>query len=265
MTILASAPVLALGVIFAVMVVMWLLSVKLRDASIVDPYWGSGFVLLAWLYFFLEEAMTPRKWLVVALVTVWGLRLSLHLLRRNRGKGEDYRYRAMRESWGQRFWWVSLFTVFLLQGLIQWTVALPIWQSMRSARPSSLTWIDFVGVAVVVVGLMFETFGDLQLARFKSDPANRGKLLTHGLWRYTRHPNYFGDALVWWGLTLIALSTPTSLWTLVSPVTMTILLMKVSGVALLEKELSKSKPGYREYVESTNAFFPWFPRTAGRR
>jgi steroid 5-alpha reductase family enzyme len=133
------------------------------------------------------------------------------------------------------------------------------------ARPSSLTWIDLVGVAVVVVGLLFETFGDLQLARFKSDPANRGKLLTHGLWRYTRHPNYFGDALVWWGLTLIALSTPTSLWTLVSPVIMTILLMKVSGVALLEKELSKSKPGYREYVESTNAFLPWFPRTAGRR
>jgi steroid 5-alpha reductase family enzyme len=247
------------------MVVMWLISVKLRDASIVDPYWGSGLVLLAWLYFFLEDAQTPRKWLVAGLVTLWGLRLSLHLLRRNRGKGEDYRYRAMRESWGKRFWWVSLFTVFLLQGLIQWTVALPIWQSMRSARPSSLTWIDLVGVAVVVVGLLFETFGDLQLARFKSDPANRGKLLTHGLWRYTRHPNYFGDALVWWGLTLIALSTPTSLWTLVSPVIMTILLMKVSGVALLEKELSKSKPGYREYVESTNAFLPWFPRTAGRR
>ena len=127
MTILTSAPALALGVIFAVMIVLWLISLKLRDASIVDPYWGSGFVLLAWLYFLLERPASPRGGLVAILVTSWGIRLSLHLLLSNRGKGEDYRYRAMRESHGRRFWWVSLFTVFLLQGLIQWTVALPIW------------------------------------------------------------------------------------------------------------------------------------------
>jgi steroid 5-alpha reductase family enzyme len=262
--ILAAVPVQALGVVLAVMVVLWLASLKLRDASIVDPYWGSGFALLAWFYLFLEDGVSPRGWLIVILVSIWGLRLSSHLLVRSRGKGEDYRYRQMRETHGARFWWVSLFTVFLLQGIIQWTVALPVWQVIRSHEPLAVTWLDALGVSVFIVGFLFEALGDWQLARFKADPANRGKLLDRGLWRYTRHPNYFGDALVWWGLTLIALATPVSLWTLLSPILMTTLLIKVSGVALLEADLRRSKPGYREYVESTNAFLPWFPRAAGR-
>jgi steroid 5-alpha reductase family enzyme len=255
-----TAPVLVLIATVAMMVVIWLFSVRLRNASIVDIFWGSGFVVGAWLYFALTDAATPRKWLMVSLVTVWGLRLTTHLFMRNHGKGEDYRYRAMREQHGTRFWWVSFWTVYLLQGLIMWIVGLPVWVAMRSAQPSHLNWTDGLGVAVFLVGLFFETVGDWQLKRFKADPANKGKLLTSGLWRYTRHPNYFGDALVWWGLTIIALATPGVPWVLISPVLMTFLLMRVSGVALLEQRLQDSKPEFSDYVRRTNAFLPWFPR-----
>jgi steroid 5-alpha reductase family enzyme len=166
----------------------------------------------------------------------------------------------MRASRGPSFAWTSLFTVFWLQALILWAVSMTLFQAQRSATPASLTWIDAVGLACFATGLFFESVGDWQLARFKSDPANRGKLLTTGLWRYTRHPNYFGDAMVWWGFFLFALATPGSLWTIYSPMLMTFLLMRVSGVALLEKALAKTKPGYEAYVARTNAFFPWFPR-----
>jgi steroid 5-alpha reductase family enzyme len=141
-----------------------------------------------------------------------------------------------------------------------WVVGLPLWVAMRGAEPSGLTWIDGLALAVFIGGLFFETVGDWQLTRFKADPENKGKLLTTGLWRYTRHPNYFGDALVWWGLTLFALATPGSVWVAISPVLMTFLLMRVSGVALLEQRLRESKPEFRNYVQKTNAFLPWFPR-----
>ena len=255
-----TPPVLVLIATVSMMVVIWLFSVWLRNASIVDVFWGSGFVVGAWLYFALTDTATPRKWLVVALVAVWGLRLTTHLFVRNHGKGEDYRYRAMRDQHGPRFWWISFWTVYLLQGLIMWVVGLPVWVAMRSAEPSDLTLIDGLGLAVFLAGLFFETVGDWQLTRFKANPANKGKLLTTGLWRYTRHPNYFGDALVWWGLTLFALATPGSVWVVISPVMMTFLLMRVSGVALLEKRLCESKPEFRDYVQRTNAFLPWFPR-----
>jgi steroid 5-alpha reductase family enzyme len=244
----------------AMMLVIWLFSVRLRDASIVDIFWGSGFVVGGWLYFALTDTATPRKWLVTALVTVWGLRLTIHLFARNHGKGEDYRYREMRERHGRRFWWVSFLTVYLVQGLVMWVVGLPLWVAMRSAVPPGLTWIDGLGVAVFLTGLFFETVGDWQLTRFKADSANKGRLLTTGLWRYTRHPNYFGDAMVWCGLTLFALATPGSLWVLVSPLLMTVLLMRVSGVALLEQRMRESKPGFSDYEKRTSAFLPWPPR-----
>jgi len=245
--------------------ILWIASLRLRNASIVDIFWGANFALVAWLYLATTDGFRPRGVLVATLVTLWGLRLSIHIGRRNHGAGEDYRYRAMRDSWGTRFRWVSLFTVFLLQGLILWIVSFPIWQAMRSGAPAALTWIDGLGVALFAVGFLFESVGDRQLARFKADPANRGKLLASGLWRYTRHPNYFGDAVVWWGLTVVALATPGAAWTLVSPLLMTGLLRKVSGVALLERRLRQSKPGYREYVERTSAFFPWPPRRSASR
>ncbi len=251
---------LALAVAVCTMTLVWILSLIQRDASIIDIFWGLGFVVVAWFYFFSTEAFTMRKVLVVALVSLWGLRLSIHILLRSIGRGEDYRYRDMRERHSRHFVIWSLFVIFWLQAAILWFVSAPLLAAQYSARPERLTWLDLLGLLVFVIGLLFEAVGDWQLARFKKDIANKGKVMQSGLWRYTRHPNYFGDALVWWGLFLIALSTPGSLWTIASPIVMTFLLLKVSGVSLLEQSLSETKPEYRDYARRTNAFFPWRPR-----
>jgi len=251
---------LSLGAILGMMFLLWIVSVLRKDASIIDPCWGLGFVLLAWVYLLASEADTARQTLVAVLVTVWGARLSAHLFWRSRGRGEDYRYREMRARDPETFALRSLFTVFFLQAVILWVVSFPLYQALRAPRPDGITPLDALGGAVCAVGLFFEAAGDWQLSRFRSDPASRGEVLDRGLWRYTRHPNYFGDALVWWGFFLIALATPSSSWTVVSPGLMTFLLMKVSGVALLEKKLRESSPEYREYVRRTNAFFPWAPK-----
>jgi steroid 5-alpha reductase family enzyme len=258
---MASLLAITLATAVALMVVVWVGSVVLRDVSIVDRFWGLGFVLLAWVAYVLTDTDTTRRLLVVGLVSLWGVRLSVHITWRNWGKGEDYRYRDMRDKRGATFPLSSLFTVFLLQALILWVVAAPVVQVQRASQPAGLTWLDVLGVAVFGIGFLFETVGDWQLARFKSDPSNRGKVLDSGLWRYTRHPNYFGDAMVWWGFFLFALAT-SGWWTIYGPIIMTALLMKVSGVALLERSLKETKPGYREYVERTNAFFPWPPQKA---
>ena len=249
-----------LGAILTALTLVWLLSVKLRDASIADVCWGSGFALLAWLYCLLSPALTVRSWLVAALITVWGARLSLHIFRRNHGKAEDPRYRAMRASRGPSFWWRSLFTVFWLQGAILWFVAIPILVAVRAASPAALTAVDLLGVVLFAIGFGFEVVGDHQLERFKAEPSNRGRVLDRGLWRYTRHPNYFGDATLWWGVYAIAAATPGGWLTVLSPVLMSFLLVRVSGVRLLEDGLKGSKPGYRSYISRTPAFFPWFPR-----
>jgi steroid 5-alpha reductase family enzyme len=254
------AALAGLGAILATLTLVWMLSVKLRDASIADVCWGSGFVLLAWVYCLLSATLTPRAWVVATLVTVWGTRLSVHIFRRNRHSGEDPRYQAMRTSQGPAFWWRSLFTVFWLQGAILWFVALPILVAVRAAAPLELTAIDGLGVVLFLIGFGFEAVGDYQLERFKADPSNKGRVLDRGLWRYTRHPNYFGDATLWWGLYVIACATPGGWLTVLSPFLMTVLLMRVSGVTLLEAGLTKSKPHYRAYVARTPAFFPWFPR-----
>jgi steroid 5-alpha reductase family enzyme len=254
------AALIGLATILSILTLVWVLSVKLRDASIADVCWGAGFVLLAWLYCMLSPTMTSRSWLVAALVTLWGARLSVHIFRRNRGHGEDPRYRAMRASQGRAFWWRSLFTVFWLQGAILWFVALPLLIAVRAAWPAALTAVDGLGVVLFAVGFGFEVVGDYQLARFKAEPSNRGHVLDRGLWRYTRHPNYFGDATLWWGLYVIAAAAPGGWLTVLSPALMTFLLVRVSGVTLLEDGLKTSKPGYRAYVARTPAFFPWFPR-----
>jgi steroid 5-alpha reductase family enzyme len=262
MTSFLEAITIALGVALALMSVVWILSLLKRDASIIDIFWGLGFVILAWLYFNLSEAETPRRLLTAVLVTLWGLRLSLYILWRNWGTGEDYRYREMRARNPRSFPWRSLFTVFWLQAVLMWFISLPLLQAEWSTLPTRLIWLDWLGVLFFALGFVFEAVGDWQLARFKADPANSGRVLNRGLWRYTRHPNYFGDAMVWWGFFLIAVATPRSLWTLYSPILMTVLLMKVSGVALLEKRLKDVKPAYRDYVARTNAFIPWFPKKA---
>ena len=249
-----------LGAILAAQTLVWVLSVKLEDASTADIGWGAGFVLLAWLYCLLSPTMTSRSWLVAALITMWGARLSLHIHRRHHGKGEDPRYQTMRAEHGPAFWWRSLFTVFWLQGTLLWFVALPLLVAVRAARPAALTAVDGLGVVLFAVGFGFEAVGDYQLARFRAESRNRGEVLDTGLWRYTRHPNYFGDATLWWGLYAIAAAAPGGWLTVLSPALMTFLLMRVSGVTLLEDGLKASKRGYRAYITRTPAFFPWFPR-----
>ena len=248
--------------ILAFMTTLWIASLILRNSSIVDIFWGPGFIITTWVYYALAaDGFPPRKWLICALVTIWGLRLGVHILRRNWGREEDFRYRKWREEAGAKWWWLSLFRVFLLQGVLLWIISAPLLAAQISAMPARPTLLDVVAILVWVVGFFFEAGGDLQLGRFKANPANRGQVMNRGVWRYTRHPNYFGDATQWWAYYLVAAAASGGFWTIFSPIIMTTLLLRVSGVVLLEKTLTETKPKYKEYVESTSAFVPWFPRT----
>lgn len=241
----------------AAFTLLWLVSLRLRDASIVDPFWGPGFLVVGVTYLSLAPAPGPRAWIAVGLVALWAGRLGLHLLARNRAHGEDFRYAAMRERHGAAFPRVSLFTVFWLQAAVLWVVALPLLGATVGSRP--LGGWDGVGTAVFLVGFSLEAIADAQLRRFKADPANRGRVLDAGLWRYSRHPNYFGDALLWWGLWLVAVGGGAA-WTVVGPALMTFLLLKVSGVVLLERTLVERRPAYAAYLRRTSAFVPWPPK-----
>jgi steroid 5-alpha reductase family enzyme len=239
----------------------WLLSLALKNASIVDIVWGLGFVVVAWAVRSRVDGNSARQWLLVVMTTIWGLRLATYLFIRNHGKDEDFRYRAMRKHWGPRFPIISLVTVFALQGALMWIVSLAVQLGQVRSTPS-LGVIAWLGVAVWGVGLFFEVVGDAQLAAFKRDPTSAGVVMDKGLWRYTRHPNYFGDACVWWGIALVAAETSVGRFGLIGAVVMTILLRRVSGVTLLEKSLVKRRAGYTEYVERTSAFIPRPPRPA---
>lgn len=247
-------------VILGIMVVLWLLSLWLKDASIVDIFWGAGFVIAAWIYFLLTpDGFMARKLLIASLATIWGLRLAIYILIRNWGHGEDFRYQKWREESGSNWWWFSFFKVFFLQGFLMWLISMPLLVAQINPLPARLVWLDFLGLLVWGIGFFFEAVGDWQLRRFKADPNNNGQLLRTGVWRYTRHPNYFGDAAQWWGFYLIAAAAG-GFWSVFSPVIMTLLLRNVSGVAMLEKTLKNTKPGYEDYVATTNAFIPWFPK-----
>jgi steroid 5-alpha reductase family enzyme len=238
---------------------LWLVSLARRDASIIDVFWGLGFVMIAWVAFAVGEGDPERKLLVAGATTLWGLRLATYLAWRNHGTGEDPRYRRMRAHHGRRFWLVSLGTVFGLQGVLMLLVSLPIQISQAVAGPP-LGWLDAAGALLVATGVFFEGVGDAQLARFRANPENRGRVMASGLWRYTRHPNYFGDAVVWWGLGLMACSVPGGILTLASSALMNFLLLRFSGVPILERGLARSKPGYAEYVARTSSFVPRPPR-----
>ena len=247
----------ALAVILGLMTMLWLVSLLLKNSSIVDIFWGLGFMLIAWIACFVAEGFSGRKILITGLTTVWGLRLAAHIFWRGRGKGEDRRYQAWRARYGESFWWVSLFTVFGLQAVLLWVISLVLQVGQLSPTPERLGWLDWAGASLWAAGFAFEAISDGQLLRFKADPANRGKVMDRGLWAYSRHPNYFGECLVWWGLFFITLSTPGSLWTIISPLTITFLLLKVSGVTLLEKTILETRPAYRDYMERTSPFIPW--------
>lgn len=249
----------AWGLLLATMVVLWVVSVWRRNASIVDPFWGTTFVIAGWWYFVRAPDGDPgRKLLLMVLVTVWGLRLSLYLVWRNWGHGEDPRYQAFRRRYGpERYWWVSLFQVFLLQGTLSWLIGAPLLGAQHGG--GSLGWLDALAAAVWLVGFVFEAGSDLQLARFRARRTSPDQLLTTGFWRYTRHPNYFGDAACWWGYGLFSIAAGGYVAAL-GAVLMTALIIKVSGVALLERSLGEQKPGYAEYARRTSAFLPWPPR-----
>lgn len=248
------------GLLFVLvgMTALWLVSLAKRNASIVDAFWGLGFVALAWIYA-LASPGSARGLLLAILVSLWGVRLAAYITFRNWGEGEDYRYVAMREGWGASFWWISLLQVFVLQGVIMWIVAFPLVAAQQGGG-SLWTILDRLGLLIWLIGWSFESLADLQMYRFKSDPANKGKVMDRGLWRYSRHPNYFGDALVWWGLFTIACAAPGGWMTIFSPLLMTFLLLKVSGVAMLEKTITERRPAYRDYIERTSAFVPWPPK-----
>jgi steroid 5-alpha reductase family enzyme len=240
--------------------VLWLRSLALRDASIADTFWGLGFVILAGFYMARTGGWPVRGAIVIFLTAAWGIRLALHIHRRNRGAPEDARYAAWRRRSGEAFWWRSLFTVFLLQAVLCWIVALPLLVAVAAPSPERLTTFDVAGIVLWSIGFAFETIGDAQLSAFRGDPSNAVKVLDTGLWRYTRHPNYFGDATVWWGFYVLAIAVPGGEWTVFSPLLMTVLLLRVSGVALLEDGLRERRPGYAEYVSRTSPFFPLPPR-----
>ena len=197
---------------------------------------------------------------MLVLVTIWGLRLSSYLAWRNIGKGEDFRYQEFRRKYGpQRYWWISYFQTFLLQGILTMIISLPLLGVSMGNTSDSLNLLDCCAILVWVIGFSFEAGGDYQLARFKKNPENKGKVMCYGFWKYTRHPNYFGDSAVWWAYALFSIAAG-SYWQVIGSVVMTLLIIKVSGVALLEKTLNNTKPQYAEYIRKTNAFFPWFPK-----
>jgi steroid 5-alpha reductase family enzyme len=256
-------------------IALWLYSCRIRNVNIVDIFWGTGFSIVAIVTFLgtrigwtassarategaVESQMHFPKIALTAMVILWGIRLSTYLAIRSNGKPEDHRYAAMRQYWGERFAWRSLLTVFGLQAVLIWFISLPVQLGLlgNSAAP----WQLVLGGTLWLVGLTFESVGDLQMFRFKKDPVNRGRVMDRGLWRYTRHPNYFGDFLVWWGIFAVSAQTDSWWWTISAPALMSFLLLRVSGVTLLESSLKNRISGYEEYVQRTSAFFPRPPK-----
>jgi steroid 5-alpha reductase family enzyme len=252
---------IAAAAVAALMLGAWVASLAVRDLSIVDPLWGPAFVLVAVVGVVVGDGCAGRRWLLLGMTAVWGLRLGAYLLARKLADpGEDRRYAAMRERRGDGFAAWSLVAVFALQGLLVVIVSLPL--QVAAQRGGTLSATVIPGVAVYAVGLFFESVGDEQLRRFKARADSRGRVMDRGLWRYTRHPNYFGDFCVWWGLWLVALTAGATWWTAIGPLVMTALLLRGSGVAMLERDITGRRPEYAEYVRRTSAFFPLPP---GRR
>lgn len=247
-------------IIFSLLTLLWLLSVVLKNASIVDLFWGLGFVIINAFYVFTSGELSIRRIVLLLLVSIWGLRLSGYLAWRNIGKGEDFRYQEFRKKYGpERYWWISYFQTFLLQGVLMMLISTPLLGANMGSQPDTLQILDYLGILIWMIGFNFEAGGDYQLARFKKNPQNKGKVLNTGFWKYTRHPNYFGDSAVWWAFGIFSIAAG-NYWHSIGSILMTLLIIKVSGVALLEKSLNETKPQYKEYIQKTNSFLPWFPK-----
>ena len=254
-----SEVLLAAGLVPAgLMLALWVASLRLRDVSVVDVFWGPGFAAVAWTAVAVA-GISPRGLLSAVLATLWGVRLGIHLGLRKRGQGEDRRYAAMRTARGSRFAAESLVTIFVLQAALMWVISFPLQAAAALGASAPIGILDGAGALVVLSGVAVEAIADRQLARFLTRPDSRGRVMQEGLWRWSRHPNYFGDFVVWWGLGLLGLAAGAP-WTLVGPVLMSVLLLRVSGVTLLEKTIGTRRPGYAEYAARTSAFLPWPPR-----
>jgi len=251
-----------LPVVLVAAVLIWIVSLFKRNVAIVDSLWSLMFLMLGVTYALLAPAPGLRGRLLLVLVIIWALRLAVHITWRNWGHGEDRRYQAIRARNEPNFAFKSLYLVFVLQAVLAWIISLPLLGALATigtAQADALGWLDYAGAALWLVGFVFEAGGDWQLVRFKADPANRDKVMDRGFWRLTRHPNYFGDFSVWWGFYLIALAAG-AWWSIAGPILMSVLLMRVSGVTLLEKDIGERRPKYADYVRRTNAFFPWLPK-----
>ena len=243
--------------IMAMAVTAWLVSLKLRDVSIVDSLWSVMVFCSLAGYMVFAENLGPRSFLLASLLFIWAARLALYITVRNHGQPEDRRYQAIRTNNQPHFQFKSLYIIFLFQGLLAWVICLPVVAAVNGEAPPGP--LDIAGAAMWLAGMFFEVVGDMQLSRFRRSRDAGDEVLDSGLWRYTRHPNYFGEALVWWGFYLAALSAG-AWWTVFAPLLMTVLLLKVSGVTLLEKDISKRRPAYREYIRRTNSFIPGPPK-----
>jgi len=237
------------------MVLMWLLALRLKDNSLVDIGWGMGFVLICGTYLAMLPQVTSGQWLMFLVVAIWAVRLSGYIWLRNRGKGEDFRYAAWRKDWGRHVVWRSLLQVFMLQGAIMLVVATPL-HAVFQGTSQALSPSMLIGSLLAMAGIAIEAVADAQMMRYKSDSANKGRIMQNGLWRYSRHPNYFGEAVTWWGLGIMALPT---WWGAIGPVLITWLLLRVSGVTMLERKY-EGNPEYSNYTKRTNAFLPWWPK-----
>ena len=245
-------------VVFVYMLLWFGIAIIKKDNGIFDVAWGLGFVVLACLNLSIAKNIYSAQLLITILISIWAVRLALHITYRKRGQKEDFRYAAWREQWGKKAVLKTFTNVVLLQGLFMLIIAIPI--IVVNYKPvANINIINYIGIVVWGIGFLFEALGDYQLLKFKKDASNKGKIMTSGLWKYTRHPNYFGEATMWWGIFLIAFSSSYSLISLISPVTITFLLLKVSGVPLLESKY-KDNPDFIEYARKTNNFVPWFPR-----
>jgi steroid 5-alpha reductase family enzyme len=247
--------------VWAALTLLWLVSLRRRDASIIDAFWGPGFAIITGVALLLTPAPTGHAVLLTGMTALWALRLGFHLLRRNLAQGEDRRYRAMREAGGPGWPVRSYGTVFLLQGLLMWLISLPLQLAIGLSPAGALSHpLTLAGAALFLFGFIFEAVADTQMWRFKQNPANQGRVMNRGLWRYSRHPNYFGEACVWWGLYLAACPSPWAPWCIFSPLLVTFLLTRVSGVPLAERNMRDTRPEYRDYAERTSTFIPWPPK-----
>jgi steroid 5-alpha reductase family enzyme len=244
------------GLVFAVSaaVILWLVSLRTRDVSIVDIFWGLGVAAVVDIAAFVGQSGGPRTSAVLFLVNLWGLRLAAHIWARH--KGEDHRYVAMRQAFGRKWWWLSLIQVFLLQAILIWFVPAPLVAAVLYAH-MPMGWLDYAGFVVAALALLFESLADFQLAAFRADPGSQGKVMDRGLWGWSRHPNYFGEALMWWGYFAVGFGASHQWWLILSPLLMTFLLLQVSGVALMEDKMDQRRPGYADYKRRVSAFVPW--------